>query len=346
MRKSNDILSSNLTQNLTGSLVQNLLAAVMFWTKPLGLEHSPDCLGYVEMGAVGRKEENIETSFLPLLDLLCHFSFAMNGCVVKHDERRSGYPFGEFIEIIGKHGTIYGFYGIEANILTCRRHHAEDIEPLLLLYRHADILFGELPSVWHISTCAYMALVSEPKVYISSFPKIYKFLQLKDLKVYQLRRGSLPWAFPYTLISCAKTSKKRLKVDSLTCLLEEDSHSSFAFLILCRCFLTASFTAGVSFRLIRGFCPRPPFSRRPSRPSFSYRLNQSYTASLPYPTTLQISGILALSAFIMTALHRMRNRWHEPKRYALSSAARASWLSMIFFVFPIVFAVLSIQWRI
>ena len=346
MRKSNDIVSSNLAQNLASSLVQDLLAAVMFGTKPLGLEHSPDSLGYVEMRAVRRKEENIEASPFPPIDLPCHLSLAMNGCVVKHYKRRLCYLSGESIKIIGKHGTVYGFHGIEAKILTCRRHHAEDIEPLLLLYRNADILFGELPSVRHISACAYMALVSEPKVYIACSPKICKFLQLKDLKVDQLRRGSFPWAFPYTLISCAKTSKKRLKVDSLTCLLEEHSHASFAFLMLCRCFLTASFTAGVSFLLIRGFCPRPPFSRRPSRPSFSYRLNQSYTASLPYPTALQISGILALSAFIMTALHRMRNRWHEPKRYALSSAARASWLSIIFFVFPIVIAFLSIQWRI
>lgn len=164
MRKSNDILCSNLTQNLTGSLVQNLLAAVMFGTKPLCLEHSPDCLGYVEMRAVWRKEENIETSPFPLIDLPCHLSLAVDGCIVKHDERRPYYLFGESIKIVGKHRSVYGFHGIEAKILTCRSHHTEDIEPLLLLYRYADILFGELPSVRHISTCAYMALVSEPKV--------------------------------------------------------------------------------------------------------------------------------------------------------------------------------------
>lgn len=346
MRKPNDIVNTDLAQNLTSSLVENLLAAVVFWTKPLGLEHSPDCLGNVEMGTIRRKIEYIETSLFPLFHLLCHLSLTMDGCIVKDNECLSGYLSGEFIKIIGKHLPVDGLSRVESEILTCRRHHTEDIETLLLLYRYADILFGELPSVRHISTCAYMALVSEPKVYMSCFPKIYKFLQLEDLELHQLRRGRLPWAFPYTLISCAKTSKKRLKIDSLTCLLQDDSHASFAFLMLCRCLRTASFTAGVSLLLISGFWPRPPFSRRPSRPSFSYRLNQSYTASLPYPTTLQISGIDTLSAFIITALHRIRNRWQDPKRYALSSAALASWLSIIFFVFPIVIAFLSIQWRI
>lgn len=345
MRKSNDIVCSNLTQNLTSGLVQNLSAAVMLRIKPLCLEHPPYCLGNVEVWTVRREKKYIESSLFPLVNLFRNLPFTMNGGIVQDYERRTGNFFGEIIKIIGKPFSVDAFCGLEASILTGRRYHAKDIETLLLLYRYIDILFGELPSVRHISACAYMALVSEPKFYKSHFPEIYKFLQLEYFKIDQLRRGCDPWAFPYTLISCAKTSKKRLKVESLTCLPEEDSHSSFAVLMLCRCFCTASFTAGVSALLISGFCPRPPFSRSPSRPSFSYRLNQSYTASLPYPTTLHISDILAFSAFIKTALHRIRKRWQDPKRYALSSSARASWLNIIVFVFPIVFAFISIQWR-
>lgn len=194
MIKSKDILRTNLTQNLRGSIVQNLLAAVMFGTKPLGPEHYPDCLGYVKMGALLRKEENIEASFHPLINLPCHLPFAMDGCIVKQDERRPGYPSGESVKIIGKYPDVYGFYGIEVKIHTCQ--------------------------------------------------------------------------------------------------LEEDSHSSFAFLMLYLCFFKASFTAGVTFRLIRGFWPLSPFFLRSSRPSFPYRLCQLYKTNLPYPTTCRSSSYL------------------------------------------------------
>lgn len=37
MRESNDIISSNLAQNLRGGLMQNLFGSIMFMIEPLGL---------------------------------------------------------------------------------------------------------------------------------------------------------------------------------------------------------------------------------------------------------------------------------------------------------------------
>lgn len=336
---------SKRRQCTVGSIQQGISGAIIHRSEPFALEYSPERLGDVQMRTVWREEKEEQSSFLPNRTKFSHEATSVDARIVKDNKRVLADPkrksVKEVCDFVGGH--ILG--GGESFISVVTVYHTENIESQSSFGRNIDILTAELPSVWHISSGADVAFISIIKVDETVLSLLYEFLQLLGLIRIELRRGCDPWAFPYTLISCAKTSKKRLKVESLTCLPEEDSHSSFAVLMLCRCFCTASFTAGVSALLISGFCPRPPFSRSPSRPSFSYRLNQSYTASLPYPTTLHISDILAFSAFIMTALHRIRKRWQDPKRYALSSSARASWLNIIVFVFPIVFAFLSIQWR-
>lgn len=56
MRKANDIVGANLAQNLTGSFVESLVAAVVFGVEPLCLEHSPYSLGYIEMRGIRWEE--------------------------------------------------------------------------------------------------------------------------------------------------------------------------------------------------------------------------------------------------------------------------------------------------
>ena len=330
------IFSTDSSEDFTSCLVKNGPAAIMMRLEPFPLKDSPDSLSYVEMWAIWRQEKEIETSLFPYISHLGNHSFSMNGGVVEYNKCRLDNLLGKIIKIICQQLSSNGFGSVKSVIYAVWRHHSEDVEPLFLLSRNKNIFIIKLPTIRHVSGSAYMTLVSESEVNKSFFPEFYKFLQLKRFKIYQLRRGNSPWTYSYTFISCANNSKKRLNVVSLTFRLESSSHFALAVFMLSRCSRTASFTASVSVELIKGFAPRPPFSLSPSNPSDWYCLNHLYIASLPYPTNSCISCILLLSAFINMALQRIRNRWHEPKRYALSRADFCSSLNTIFFVFPIV----------
>lgn len=337
MIKVDFILRTNTGQNLTGCLMKDIPVTIMAWLNPLALKHAPKCFRYIQMRAIRGQEEKVKASFLPCHSHFRDLTLAVNGGVVKDYDSRFVDAEGKLIKKSGKPFSGNGILRVKAVIYATRGYHAENVQAMFPLGGHEYILPVEMPAVRHISACADVAFVSEAQVYVSLMPEFYKFLQLEGLYLNQLRRGNSPWAFPYTLISCASKSKKRRKVMSLTCLPEDFSHSAFAVLILSLCFLTASFTAAVSDRSINGLTPRPPFSLRPSNPSMRYRLSQSYTACFPYPTNSDIVDTSTLSAFIRTALQRIRKRWHEPKRYAFSSAERSAGLSMIFFVYSIVF---------
>ena len=71
----------------------------------------------------------------------------------------------------------------------------------------------------------------------------------------QLRRGLSPWAFSYTLISCANADKKRLNVISLACLPVACCHACLALLTLCLSCSIAKRTACSSEQSIIGLRP-------------------------------------------------------------------------------------------
>lgn len=82
-------------------------------------------------------------------------------------------------------------------------YHAENVQAMFPLAGNEYVLPVEMPAVRHIFACADMAFVSEAQVDVSLMPEIYKFSQLEGLYLNQLRQGNSPWAFSYTLISCA-----------------------------------------------------------------------------------------------------------------------------------------------
>ena len=106
----------------------------------------------------------------------------------------------------------------ESFVLISTGNHPEDIQSGRFLRRNEDIFILELPSVRYITGGAYVALICIIEINFSSRIKIFKFLQLLFLVFIELRRGTSPWAFSYSLISCANADKKRLKVDSLASL--------------------------------------------------------------------------------------------------------------------------------
>ncbi len=342
LRKFDEVLYPNFCKDFTSCFVEHISFAVIGGLEPHLLQEAPNSLGYVEMGTVRRKEKYVETSLLPFFYLACHCALPMEGGVVKHDESWLGYLFGESVKIGNHFVPSDGVRGVKSAISAVRADHSEYVEPFLLQGWHKNIFIVKLPAVGHIAACADMAFVSEVKVDGTDAPQFYKFLQLSAFELHQLRRGLVPWAFSYTLISCANKSKKRLKVDSLTSLFDAACHSAFAVFTLSRCFLTASLTASVSAEPISGFGPRPPFSLRPSRPASSYRASHLYMASFPYPTIGTMSWTLMPSALSNTPRQRMRKRWHAPKRYPLSNSERCSGVNIMSFVLPMMCVYYSI----
>ena len=338
MRKVNDIFTSDTIQNFSGCFMKCTPTAIMVRLKPHSLKESPDGLGDVEVRGIRREVENVKAPFLPLRDLACDFSFTMNRRIVKHHESRPVNPFGKTVQPFSEPVAGYGLRGVESLVFTVRGHDSEYVQPVLAFGWDRHILIVELPAIRHIATGADMALISEIETDEACTPKIYKFLQLMAFELNELRRGSFPWTFPYTFISCASNSKKRLKVESLTSLFESSCHAALAVFILSRCFLTASFTFTVSADVINGFGPREPFSFRAEMPSFSYRFTQLYTAIFPYPTTVAISSPFIPSALRRMPWQRIRYLWQDPNFRPFSSSSLCSDVRFNFFVFPIMCA--------
>lgn len=112
-------------------------------------------------------------------------------------------------------------------------NHSKDIESCHPLGGDINILPLQLPTVRDISFSTSVALFSiiEPNTSFRRFT--FKFLQLLDFVFIELRRGYSPWAFSYSLISCANADKKRLNVESLASLPEACSIAALALLTLC-----------------------------------------------------------------------------------------------------------------
>lgn len=336
MRKVNNIFASDAIQYFTGGLVKYAPAAIMMRLEPHSLKKSPDRLRNVEMRRISGKIKDIETSFPPLCHSLCNLSFAVNGGIVKYNKSHFVDSPGKIVKPLREYYSSNGICGVEPMILTVRGYHSEYVEPLLVFGWNEHIFIVKLPTIRDITTGAYMALISKIEIDDPCTPKICKFLQLIAFELNKLRRGCFPWTFPYTFISCASKSKKRLNVASLTSFCEFFCQAALAVLILSRCSLTAALTAGVSALLINGAGPREPFSRRPSMPFFSKRFTQLYTAIFPYPTIAEISSPFMPSALSKTPWQRMRNLWQEPYFKPFSNSLRCSVVRFNFFVFPIV----------
>ena len=214
MRVVNEEYCSDGSQGPVGGVEEGISGLVVLRSYPLALEYAPQRLGDVEVRRVRREVEEEKPSALPNGPHLLHGLASVDAGVVKHDDgvpfpRFEGQPVEEVGQLVGGYAAPRG----EAFVSVVPCGHAEYIEAGYFLGRDVDVLFRELPSVGDIALGANMALVGIVEVYPSVISLSFKFLQLLGLLV-ELRRGFSPWAFPYTLISCANADKKRLNVDS------------------------------------------------------------------------------------------------------------------------------------
>ena len=293
---------------------QRVCRDIIHGPEPFALEDSPQRLCDVKMRTVWRKKEKEQAALLPYRTKFPHELAPVYACVVKHNkcvlvdaERK---PVNKVRNLVGGH--ILG--GRESLIPVIAVYHAENIEPQPSFGGDIYILTAKLPSVWHISLGADVALVSIIKVDETVFLLFYEFVQLLALIRIELRRGFPLGTFSYTSISRAKADKKALKVLSLASLPEACCHASFAFLMLCLSFSMALRTISSSEQSIMGLRPRPGRVSRPLIPSvskrFTHELTEMCVISVCSPTSMDVRPL----DFNSIVRQRIRNAWLLPLR--------------------------------
>ena len=293
---------------------QRVCRDIIHWPEPFALEDSPQRLCDVKMRTVWRKKEKEQAALLPYRTKFPHELAPVYACVVKHNkcvlvdaERK---PVNKVRNLVGGH--ILG--GRESLIPVIAVYHAENIEPQPSFGGDIYILTAKLPSVWHISLGADVALVSIIKVDETLSLLFYEFVQLLGLIRIELRRGFPLGTFSYTSISRAKADKKALKVLSLASLPEACCHASFAFLMLCLSFSMALRTISSSEQSIMGLRPRPGRVSRPLIPSvskrFTHELTEMCVISVCSPTSMDVRPL----DFNSIVRQRIRNAWLLPLR--------------------------------
>lgn len=196
------------SQNSICRIKQRVCRDIIHGPEPFALEDSPQRLCDVKMRTVWRKKEKEQAALLPYRTKFPHELAPVYACVVKHNkcvlvdaERK---PVNKVRNLVGGH--ILG--GRESLIPVIAVYHAENIEPQPSFGGDIYILTAKLPSVWHISLGADVALVSIIKVDETVFLLFYEFVQLLGLIRIELRRGFPLGTFSYTSISRAKADKK------------------------------------------------------------------------------------------------------------------------------------------
>ena len=327
MRVVDKEIGANSGQGSVGGVEEGVGGLVVLRAYPLALEYAPQRLGDVEVRRVGREVEEEKSPVLPDGPQLLDEFASVDAGVVKHDDgvpfpRSERQPVEEVCQPLGGYAASRG----EAFVSVVPCGHSEDVESGYLLGRDVDILSLELPAVGDIALGADMALVGIVEVYPSVISLSFKFLQLLGLVLVELRRGFSPWAFPYTLISCANADKKRLNVDSLASFPVACCHASRALSTLCRSCSIARRTASSSEQSIIGLRPRPGRVSRPLIPSSLYRLSHLLTVCCSIPVLSPTSAADSPSAFRSTAKHLILKQCLSPRRYPLSSSNR--WASL------------------
>ena len=302
------------SQNSICRIKQRVCRDIIHGPEPFALEDSSQRLCDVKMRTVWRKKEKEQAALLPYRTKFPHELAPVYACVVKHNkcvlvdaERK---PVNKVRNLVGGH--ILG--GRESLIPVIAVYHAENIEPQPSFGGDIYILTAKLPSVWHISLGADVALVSIIKVDETVFLLFYEFVQLLGLIRIELRRRFPLGTFSYTSISRAKADKKALKVLSLASLPEACCHASFAFLMLCLSFSMALRTISSSEQSIMGLRPRPGRVSRPLIPSvskrFTHELTEMCVISVCSPTSMDVRPL----DFNSIVRQRIRNAWLLPLR--------------------------------
>lgn len=339
MRVINEQCISNRGQRSVGCVEKHVCTHIILRSDPFSFQYPPKSFRNIQMRRIWWQIENEKPSFLPYGTQLPYFIITMNRSIVEHHKRVFDYTQGKCIEEIHNLVGIDAFGGGESLILVLSVNHSENVEPCASLRGNAYILPRQLPTVGNISFGTNMALIGIIQGNTPITFLLFKFLQLFVLVLVKLRRGNSPWAFSYTLISCAKADKKRLKVKLLACFPVACSQAILALLTLCLSCSMAARTACSSEQSMIGFRPRPSRVCKPVMPSvrkrFTHALTDTKLISVCSPTFTEGSP----SDLRRIARQRMRKQWLVPCRKPCSNSNRWNLVNSIVFIFPIAYRI-------
>lgn len=325
---------SNISQRSVDCVEECVFRNIILWSNPFSLENPPKCFSNIQMWRIWRKIEQKESTSLPKVTQSFYFSIPVDRGIVKDNkctffnfERKPIQKINDFI-------CVDTFCGRESIVSVIAVYHSEDVESMCLQGRDIDIFVTKLPAVRNISFGADMTLVGKVKIDFAVSFQLFKFLQLLSLVLIELRRGNSPWAFSYSLISCAKADKKRLKVQSLTSLPVAFCQSSLALLTLCLSCLIALRTASSSEQSMIGLRPRPGRVCRPPIPLSSKRFTQELADICDISVCAPTSWLERPFDFRRTARQRIRKQWEQPVRKPSYSDRRCASVNISSLILP------------
>ena len=326
---------SNIRQGPVDGVEKSVFRNIILWSDPFSLQDSPKRFGNIQMRRIWRKIEKKQPTLLPKVTQFLYFSVPMyrsiikdNKCIFFNFERESVEKINDFI-------GIDTFRGAESVVLVIAIYHSKDVEPVCLQRRNIYILILKLPSVRNIPLGTDMAFVSKVKIDLTCSFQLFKFLQLLSLVLVELRRGYSPWAFSYSLISCANADKKRLKVQSLASLPVAFCHASLALLTLCLSCSIALRTASSSEQSIIGLRPRPGRVCRPPIPLSWKRFTHELTDICDISVCTPISWLESHFDFRKTARQRIRKQCEQPLWKPSSRDKRCASVNKSILILPI-----------
>lgn len=308
---------------------------IVLRSDPFGLHYPPQGFRKVQVRGIRRKIKEEKPAFLPQCSQFPYFLVPMYTRIVEHDKRVSLYAQGKGIEIFNDFVRVNAFSRGESMISVVPVYHAEDVDSLCLLGRDIHIFVTELPTVRHIAFGAYMTFIGVIEVYFAVSVQMFKFLQLLALIRIELRRGYSPWAFSYSLISCANADKKRLNVRSLASFPVAFCQASRALRTLCLSCSMALRTTSSSVQSMIGLRPRPGRVCRPLMPSAKKRFTQELTDTCDISVCKPIALLDRPVDLSSTARQRIRKQWLEPLRKPASKDKRSESVNMIDLILPI-----------
>ena len=336
-------LSSDRRQSPVGSIQYGVCGHIVLRSEPFPFEYAPQCFRNVQLRGIRWQKEKEQSSLFPNGPKPSYEFAPVYFSVVQYDESIFPYPERKPVEEICHLVGRDAFSRAETLIVIVAVYHAEDVQPEEFPGRDKDIFSPELPAVWHVSFRAYMAFVSEVKVYEAFVCLPFDFLQLLGLIRIELRRGRALGTFPYTSISRANADKKALNVLSEASFPVACCHASLALLTLCLSFAMAILTASSSEQSIIGLRPRPGRVSKPLMPSDSKRLTHELTDMCVISVCSPIALDVSPDDFKSTARQRIRKAWLLPSRKPRSNSRRWEAVNSITLIFAI--AVWIYMWR-
>lgn len=326
---------ANICQRSVDSIEKCVFRNIILRSDPFALQNSPKGFGNVQLGRIWWKIEKEQSTLLPQTAQLFYFSVSVNRCIIKNHECVFLNFEREPIQKINDFICIDAFSCAESIVSIISIYHSEDVESVRLQRRDIDIFVAKLPSVGNIPFGTDVTFIGKVQIDLTVSFQLFKFLQLLGLVLIKLRRGNSPWAFSYSLISCANADKKRLKVQSLASFPVAFCQSSLALLTLCLSPSIALRTAASSEQSMIGLRPRPGRVCKPVIPYCLKRFTHELTDICDISVCSPISWLERPFDFRSTARQRIRKQWEQPLRKPSSNAKRCVSVNISILILPI-----------